>query len=141
MRIILIIVLITALAATQTHAAQMHLDGKQPMFCTAVQMFQCDLTTGCFQVTADEIGAASSWNIDLKKMLLTPTRVGAASNPIKHSEVLDGKIFMSSVQDGSPDESDGVAWNVSINMTSGLMTITVAGDAVGWVGLGNCVAS
>ena len=119
----------------------MRLDGKQPMFCTAVQMFECDLTSGCFQVSPDEIGAASSWNIDFKKGLLTPTTIGAGSNPIKHSEVLDGKIFMSSVQDGSPDESDGVAWNVSINTANGLMTITVAGDGVGWVGLGNCVAS
>ena len=136
-----ITVLITAIAAAQTQAAQMHLDGKRPMFCTAVQMFQCDLTYGCIQVTADEIGAASSWNIDFEKKLLTPTSIGAAPNPIQRSEVLDGKIFMTSVQDGSPDEIDGVAWSVSINTTDGLMTITVAGDGVGFVGLGNCVAT
>ena len=134
------VVLITATAAAQTHA-QTRLDGKQPMFCTAVQMFQCDLTYGCIQVTADEIGAASSWNIDFEKKLLTPTTIGAAPNPIQRSEVLDGKIFMTSVQDGSPDEIDGVAWSVSINTTDGLMTITVAGDGVGFVGLGNCVAT
>ena len=139
MRRFIITVLITATAAAQAQAAQMRLDGKRPMFCTAVQMYQCDLTYGCFQVTADEIGAASSWNIDFKKKLLTPTSIGAAPNPIQRSEVLDGKIFMTSVQDGSPDEIDGVAWSVSINTADGLMTITVAGDGVGFVGLGSCV--
>lgn len=139
MRRFIITVLITATAAAQAQTAQMRLDGKRPMFCTAVQMYQCDLTYGCFQVTADEIGAASSWNIDFKKKLLTPTKRGAAPNPIQHSEVLDGKIFMTSVQDGSPDEIDGVAWSVSINAVDGLMTFAVVGDGVGFVGLGSCV--
>ena len=138
MRRFIITVLIAA-AAAQTQAAEMRLDGKRPMFCTAVQMFQCDLTYGCTQVTADEIGAASSWNIDFKKKLLTPTKRGAAPNPIQHSEVLDGKIFMTSVQDGSPDEIDGVAWSVSINAVDGLMTFAVVGDGVGFVGLGSCL--
>ena len=139
MRRFIITVLITATAAAQAQAAQMRLDGKRPMFCTAVQMYQCDLTYGCFQVTADEIGAASSWNIDFRKKLLTPTSIGAAPNPIQRSEVLDGKIFMTSVQDGSPDEIDGVAWSVSINTADGLMTFAVVGDGVGFVGLGSCV--
>ena len=139
MRRFIITVLITATGAAQTQAAQNHFDGKRPLFCTAMQMYQCDLTNGCFQVTAEEIGTASAWNIDFKKMLLTPAKAGAAPNPIQHSEVLDGKIFMTSVQDGHPDEIDGVAWSASINSVDGIMTIMAAGDGFGFIGLGSCV--
>lgn len=137
MRLLIAMVLITTV--TQAYAAKSHFDGKQPLFCTAVQMYQCDLTDGCIQVTAEEIGAGSAWHIDFKKKQLIAIREGAAPNSIQHIEVLDGKIFMTSVQDGSPTESDGVAWSVSINAADGMMTIMVAGEGVGFVGLGSCI--
>ena len=70
---------------------------------------------------------------------------GAVSNPnaqpndIDRMELLDGKLFMSGIQDGLPGERDGVAWSVSINNPDGVMTIMVAGESIGVVGLGSCV--
>ena len=116
-----------------------YFDGKRPLLCTAAQMFECDLTYGCLQVTPDELGATNAWAIDFKKQQLTPTGMGRATNAIGHVEVLDNKIFMTSVQDGDPEANDGVAWSASINAADGLLTLMIAGEGVGFVGLGNCI--
>jgi hypothetical protein len=114
-------------------------DGTRPLLCSAFQMFECDLAQGCQQVNAEQIGVASSWNIDFRKKQVIGTSANAEPNAIDRVEVLDGKLFLSGIQDGSPTERDGVAWSVSINNPNGLMTIMVAGEGAGIVGLGNCV--
>ena len=135
---LIITILVSATGLAHAEPSK-HFDGKRPLLCTATQMFECDLTYGCMQVTADEIGAANAWAIDFKKRQLTPAIPGRAPNAIAHSEVLDDKIFMTGVQDGDPNESDGVAWSASINAANGVMTLMIAGEDVGFVGLGNCV--
>jgi len=132
-----IIFLLTVTAVAQTHAAQ-YFDGRRPLLCTVVQMFECDLSYGCLQVTPDELGASNAWAIDFKRKQFTPAN-GGPPNSIEHTEVLDGKIFMTSIQDGNPAASDGVAWSASVNAADGMMTLMVAGEGVGFVGLGSCV--
>jgi len=127
----------TAFATTTTQAETF--DGKRALLCSAFRMFECDLAGGCVPVSADELGISGSWNLDFRKKTLTGTNATASTNTIDRSELLDGKLFLSGIQDGLPDERDGVAWSISINNPDGVMAMTVAGERVGYVGLGSCV--
>jgi hypothetical protein len=102
-------------------------------------MFECDIAGGCTAVTPEELGSSSSWIVDFRKKTITGTSPNAQPNDIDRVELLDGKLFLSGIQDGLENERDGVAWSVSINNPDGVMTIMVAGEGVGVVGLGSCV--
>jgi hypothetical protein len=132
-------VVVAGTAIAPATASGEQFDGKRPLLCTAFRFFECDLADGCTPVTAEEIGAAGSWTMDFKKKEVTGTTEGSQPNAIAHVELLDGKLFLTGVQDGLPGERDGVAWSVSINNPNGVMTIMVAGEGVGIVGLGSCV--
>ena len=139
MRGLILAGLITTSAMVAVPAIADQFDGKRPLLCSAFRMFECDLSGGCLPVTAEEIGSASSWTVDFKKKQFTGTTKGAEPNAIDRVEMLDGKLFLSGIQDGLPVERDGVAWSVSINNPDGVMTMMVAGEGVGIVGLGSCV--
>ena len=127
------------LALSGAPAAADQFDGKRDLLCSAFRMFECDMADGCTPVTPDELGASSSWIVDAKKKTITGTNPNAQPNDIDRMELLDGKLFMSGIQDGLPGERDGVAWSVSINNPDGVMTLMVAGEGIGVVGLGSCV--
>jgi len=139
MRGLILALVMTAVAFVAAPAAGEQFDGKRALLCTAFRMFECDLAEGCVPVTAQEIGAAGSWTVDFKKKEFTGTTENSLPNAIQHVALLDGKLFLSGIQDGLPIERDGVAWSVSINNPDGVMTIMVAGEGVGIVGLGSCV--
>jgi hypothetical protein len=139
MRIMIVAAAMTAAAIVPAAAQSEQFDGKRPLLCSAFRMFECDLTHGCAAVTADEIGAAGAWTIDFKKKQFTGTAANSQPNAIDRVELLDGKLFLSGIQDGLPVERDGVAWSLSINNPDGVMTVMVAGEGVGIVGLGSCV--
>jgi hypothetical protein len=140
--LILAVVVAAALAGTAlvpTSAYGGNFDGKRPLLCTAFRLFECDLSDGCLPATAAELGVAGSWTMDFKKKQVTGTAPGSLPNTIGQVELLDGKLFLSGIQDGLPNERDGVAWSVSINDPDGVMTLMAAGEGVGIVGLGSCV--
>jgi hypothetical protein len=139
MRNVILAVVTAAAAFVAASAAGEQFDGKRALWCSAFRMFECDLTHGCLPVTAEELGSASSWTVDFKKKEFTGNTENAQPNAIDRVELLDGKLFLSGIQDGLPVERDGVAWSVSINNPDGVMTIMIAGEGVGIVGLGSCV--
>ena len=136
---ILAVMVMIAGAFAAAPAAAEQFDGKRPLLCSAFRMFECEMATGCNPVTAEEIGTSGSWTLDFKKKEFTGNSENALPNAIEHVELLDGKLFLSGVQDGLPIERDGVAWSVAINNPDGLMTMMVAGEGFGLVGLGSCV--
>jgi hypothetical protein len=116
-------------------------DGKRSLLCSAFRVFECDLAGGCNAVSPEELGIAGAWIVDFRKKSLTGTHENSRPNAIDRVELLDGKLFLSGIQDGLPDQRDGVAWSASISQPDGVMTLTVAGERVGYVGLGSCVPS
>lgn len=139
MRTMIVATVMTAAVAVPIFANAEQFDGKNPLLCSAFRLFECDLAHGCTSVTAEEVGIAGSWTIDFKKQEFTGTTANSEPNAIDRVELLDGKLFLSGIQDGLPVERDGVAWSVSINNPDGVMTMMVAGEGVGVVGLGSCV--
>ncbi len=139
MRNSILAVVMTATAFVAAPAAGEQFDGKRPLLCSAFRMFECDLSAGCVPVTAEEIGTSGSWTLDFKKKEFTGTSENSLPNAIEQVELLDGKLFLSGIQDGSPIERDGVAWSVAINNPDGVMVLAVVGEGFGMVGLGSCV--
>ncbi|NIP15389.1 MAG: hypothetical protein GWM88_11995 [Pseudomonadales bacterium] len=139
MRRLMIPCFLLPLALSGAPAAADQFDGKRDLLCSAFRMFECDMANGCTAVTPAELGASSSWIVNAKKKTITGTNPNAQPNDIDRVELLDGKLFMSGIQDGLPGERDGVAWSVSVNNPDGVMTIMVAGEGIGVVGLGSCV--
>lgn len=120
-------------------AAAEPFDGKTPLSCSAFRIFECEIATGCNPVTAQEIGVAKSWDVDFKNKEFTGRAENAQPNTIGHFERLDGKLFLTGVQDGLPVERDGVAWAMAINSADGAMTMSAVGEGFVMVGLGSCI--
>lgn len=133
----LALALTAIMTSTAAHAELF--DGKRSLLCSAFRMFECDIAGGCNAVSAEELGIAGSWVLDFRSNSLTGTQPNSQPNSIDRVELLDGKLFLSGIQDGLADQRDGVAWSVSINNPDGTMTLSVAGERVGYVGLGSCV--
>jgi len=135
----LILAVVAAAAVAAAPAAGEQFDGKRTLLCSAFRMFECDLANGCVPVTAEELGSESSWTLDFKKKEFTGTSENALPNAMEQVKLLDGKLFLSGIQDGLPIKRDGVAWSVAINNPDGVMTKAVVGEGFGIVGLGSCV--
>ena len=92
---------LTATAGAATAQAELF-DGKRPLLCTAQRLFECNISTGCTPVSASEIGAPGSWTVDFRKKQFTGTNENAVPNAIDRVELLDGKLFLTGIQDGLP---------------------------------------
>ena len=92
-------------------------------------------------VTPGEIRGVSHFEIDFGKKLITRAGVESAQKSvIKSVETdIDGKLIVQGAEDGEKDERDGAGWSISIMDPEGTMTMAVAGDGFGVVGLGACV--
>lgn len=124
-----------------TASAASFFDGKQPLLCSVHQLFECDTANACSAVTPGQVDGFSHLNIDFKTK--TVTRAGEESeqqSPIENVETrVDGKLILSGIEDGQPDQRDGAGWTISIMDPEGTMVLAVAGDGFAIVGLGACV--
>ncbi len=128
------------LAVLSVPAAADVFDGKHPLLCTAFVLYQCDLESQCVAVKPEEVGAAGdAWTIDFRTKEVTSTTKGAVPNKIGGFQQIDGKLFLTGIQDGDPKIRDGAAWSVAINQPNGELTIAVAIEDGAFIGLGSCV--
>ena len=138
-RIVLSVLLLIGVGANAAQAS--FFDGKDTLLCSVYQLYECDHPNGCSSVTPGEIRGVSHFEIDFGKKLIT--RAGVESQQksvIERVETdVDGKLIVQGAEDGQKDERDGAGWSISIMDPEGTMTLAVAGDGFGVVGLGACV--
>ncbi len=124
-----------------TLASASYFDGKTDLLCSVHQLFECDAPNACQAVTPEQIDGFSHLDVDFGARLIT--RAGEDSPQKTDIEVIepgvDGKLILSGIEDGSPDERDGAGWTISILDPEGTMVMAVAGDGFAVVGLGACV--
>lgn len=131
------LLILLALSAT---ASAGHFDGKKPLLCSIYQLYECDPPNGCVAVTPAEVQGMSHFDVDFRKKVIT--RAGVESeqrSPIIATDVIDNKLIIQGMEDGEADERDGAGWSVTIMDPEGTMTMAVAGDGFGIMGLGACV--
>jgi len=117
-----------------------HFDGKKPLLCSIYQLFECDHPNGCVAVTPAQVRGVSHLNIDFRNKIVT--RAGGESeqrSAIQSSDTIDNKLIIQGIEDGEEEERDGAGWTISIMDPEGTMTMAVAGDGFGIMGLGACV--
>ena len=136
--LLLATVLFLGCTANAAHAG--NFDGKSALLCSVYQLFECDHPNGCIAVTPAEVLGMSHFDIDFRGKEIK--RAGVDSDQksmIKSTATIDDKLIIQGAEDGSEDQRDGAGWSVSIMDPEGTMTMAVAGDGFGIIGLGACV--
>ena len=106
--------------------------------CSLGQIIECDYGAECRAVTNDSIDAPDFVRLDIRKKEFSAITAGEASEPdaVDSVEELDNHLIVQGVQGSDP--TDPLGWSVSINQTTGRMTLTASGDDAGFVAFGAC---
>lgn len=134
--------LITAmmLMSISSTASANHFDGNTPLLCSIYQLYECDHPNGCIAVSPAQVNAMSHFDVDFRSKTVTRSdSTTGQSSTIRSIDTIDRKLIIQGVEDGEEDERDGAGWSVSILDPEGTMTMAIAGDGFGIMGLGACV--
>jgi len=132
----------TMLAATAglfcATAASAEFDGSEPLLCSLGQIIECDYGAECRAVTNESIDAPDFVRLDIRKKQFSAITAGVATEPdaVDSVEDLDNHLIVQGVQGSRP--TDPLSWSLSINQTTGRMTLTASGDDAGFVAFGAC---
>jgi hypothetical protein len=117
-------------------------DGKQPLICTLTEVWECDSAAGCEVLGSDDAHDIRHLAVDFRKRSITLDHIESKlSSRIDKVQTIDGKLILQGIEDGMEGTPDGAGWAMTINNRYGNVVLTVAGDAVAFVGLGGCVAA
>jgi hypothetical protein len=119
-------------------AASAEFDGSEPLMCSLGQIIECDYGFECHAVTNESIDAPDFIRLDFRKEQFSAITAGVATEPddIDSVEDLDNHLIVQGVQGSRP--TDPLGWSLSINQTTGRMTLTASGDDAGFVAFGAC---
>ena len=116
-------------------------DGSEPLLCSLGQIIECDYGAECHSVTNESIDAPDFFRLDFRKKQISAITAGEATEPddIDSVEGLDNHLIVQGVQGSRP--TDPLGWSLSINKTTGRMTLTASGDDAGFVAFGACTST
>ena len=119
-------------------AASAEFDGSEPLMCSLGQIIECDYGAECHAVTNESIDAPDFFRLDFRKKQFSAITAGVATEPddIDSVEDLDNHLIVQGVQGSRP--TDPLGWSLSINQTTGRMTLAASGDDAGFVAFGAC---
>ena len=108
-------------------------DGSKPLLCASVDTVECDWTGECQQGTAESINAPLFFRIDFNEKMIRATRPdGTDLNTRIASVTADGgALILQGVERGR-------GWSMEITGETGRMTLSAAGDRVGFIVFGAC---
>ena len=115
-------------------------DGSKPLICASIKIFECTEKPGCEEVTAQEISLSQlvKINIDEKKIIGNVNGTERITE-IEYIEHIDGKLMLYGAEEGHKALRDGVAWNATIDETTGRLVFSASGDGVAFVIFGACI--
>ncbi len=119
-------------------ASSADFDGSEPLMCSLGQIIECDYGAECRAVTNESIDAPDFVRLDFRKKQFNAITAGEATeaDAIDSVEDLDNHLIVQGVQGSRP--TDPLGWSLSINQTTGRMTLTASGDDAGFVAFGAC---
>ena len=115
-------------------------DGTKPLICASIKIFECTETSGCQEVTAQEISLPQlvRVNFDEKKIIGNVNGTERITE-IEYIEHIDGKLMLYGAEEGHKEVKDGVAWNSAIDENTGSLVFSASGDGVAFVIFGACI--
>ena len=116
-------------------------DGSKPLVCANQQVNECVRGTRCKMVAPMSINLPNLFNVDVENKVITGKHDHGldASTPVERVEHLDGKLVLQGADDGLPDVLDGMVWSMTIDETSGRMSLIASGDGFAIVAFGACI--
>ena len=108
-------------------------NGKKPLICSTIEVYDCEPGGDCIRGQAQDIGAPQFFFLDFEKGMAKTVRAGSdeRTSPIKTVQTESGELILQGAQSGR-------AWSATIGQESGTLVLSVAGDGVAFVLFGAC---
>jgi hypothetical protein len=138
MRILPTIRTISALAAAcwfgSAHAGDY--DGSKPFLCALLDLNSCEVDAGCQAETPDSVDIPRFLFVDAKQGTISGTRPGGKllATRIERTRTLGNLLVLEGAE-------AALSWTVTVEQTSGRMSLSAAGDGVGFVVFGACIGA
>ena len=116
--------------AMPVHAAE---EERTPLLCAPGEPIQCESDGQCTRVTIQSTRLPRFIRVDFAAQQLSGVAGGEkVVTAIKNRQQLDGMLILQGAENGR-------GWSMAINEKSNEMTLTVAGDQIGFVVFGACL--
>jgi len=123
----------------QAFAEDPHYDGSDPLLCTVLTTRQCDIND-CERIEIESLGIPRHILVDFEKKVLTSTQYDQLNVETAIGSIvqIDNRLILQGSDETSAEAEDAQAWAIVIADPTGLMTFTIAGEEVAFVGFGAC---
>ncbi len=120
--------------AVSSAAAAGNFDGSRNLLCVPTDATQCEGAGDCDRVAVEEINLPRFVNVEFTKKRLRGTLLGGEeqTTAIQNVQTLGGHTTL---LQGS---ENGRGWSLSIDQTTGDMSVAIAGDDIAFVLFGVC---
>lgn len=131
---------VLTLAAAQVRGAVV--SGDQPLLCSLSGFMQCEMDADCVRVSPESINAARFLEIGFDKQSIE-ARLLADDEPritrYERSETMGDLLVLQGAEGEVQARTGGLGYSITINKTTGHLTMAAAGNRVGFVVFGTCL--
>ena len=121
-------------------AAAQDFDGSKPLICSLAHVMQCEeVNDDCLRLRPSEVGAPDFLGLDFQSKTITTSKSDATST-MENVELIDDRLYVQGAEDGLENERDGFGWTLAIAQGSGQLVVAGAGEGMGFVFFGTCMA-
>jgi hypothetical protein len=120
--------------AVSSAAVAADFDGSRDLLCVPTDATQCEGAGDCDRVAVEEINIPRFVNVDFKQKRLRGTMLGGEEQTTAIQNVLtpaDGRTILQGAENGR-------GWTMTIDPTTGDMSVAIAGDDIGFILFGVC---
>ncbi len=120
--------------AVSSAAAAADFDGSRNLLCVPTDATQCEGAGDCDRVAVEEINLPRFVNVEFKQKRLRGTLLGGEEQTTAIDNIQKtpaGRTILQGAQNGR-------GWSMTIDPTTGDMSIAIAGDDIGFVLFGVC---
>ena len=111
-------------------------DGSKPFLCALLDLNSCEAEAGCQAETPDSVDIPRFLFVDAKQGAISGTRPGGKllSTKIERTRTLGNLLVLEGAE-------AALSWTVTVEQISGRMSLSAAGDGVGFVVFGACIGA
>ncbi len=119
--------------AVSSAAAAADFDGSRNLLCVPTDATQCEGAGDCDRVAVEEINLPRFVNVEFKQKRLRGTLLGGEEQTTEIQNVQNpgGRVILQGAENGR-------GWSMTIDQTTGDMSIAIAGDDIGFILFGVC---
>ncbi len=120
--------------AVSSAAAAADFDGSRNLLCVPTDATQCEGAGDCDRVAVEEIGLPRFVNVEFKQKRMRGTVLGGEEQTTAIQNVVQnpgGRTILQGAENGR-------GWSMTIDQTTGDISLAIAGDDIGYILFGVC---